>query len=67
VVRSYSDTAVQLVMDLELVKILLDGGFSAVIVFMLLDMRREAREQREQTWELLRYLIEREKASGLLG
>lgn len=46
-------------MDIELLKILADGGFSAVIIFMLLDMRREANEQREQTWKLLTYLIER--------
>lgn len=46
--------------DIELLKILLDGGFSAVIIFMLYDMRKEAREQREQTWTLLTYLIERQ-------
>ncbi len=46
-------------MDIELLKILLDGGFSAVIIFMLYDMRKEAREQRAQTWALLDYLVRR--------
>lgn len=54
-------------MDLELFKILLDGGFSAVIIFMLYDMRKEAREQREQTWALLRYLVERDDDLEIMG
>lgn len=53
--------------DTEILKILLDGGFSAVIIFMLYDMRKEAREQREQTWQLLRYLIERDDDLEALG
>lgn len=54
-------------LDIEILKILLDGGFSAVIIFMLWDMRKEAREQREQTWALLRYLIERDDDLEALG
>ncbi len=46
-------------MDVEILKILLDGGFSAVIIFMLYDTRKEAREQRIQTWALLDYLVRR--------
>lgn len=47
-------------MDLDLLRMLIEAGSSGVIIYMLYDMRREAREQREQTWALLRYLIERE-------
>lgn len=54
-------------MDLEILKILLETGSSGVIIFMLYDMRREAREQREQTWALLRYLIERDDNDFAVG
>jgi hypothetical protein len=53
--------------DTELIKILVDGGFSAVIVFMLYDMRRESREQREQIWQLLDYLVRRSDQNWPMG
>jgi hypothetical protein len=53
--------------DIEVLKIILDGGFSAVIVFMLWDMRRESREQREQIWQLLDYLVRRSDQNWPMG
>jgi len=45
--------------DVELLKILVDGGFSAVIIYMLFDMRNEQRETNKQIWALLDYLVRR--------
>lgn len=50
-------------MDAELIKLLIEGGSSAVIVFMLWDMRREQREMNNRVWTLLDWLV-RDKADA---
>lgn len=47
-------------MELELIQLLIEGGSSAVLIYMLYDMRREARDQREYMQTLLKFLIERQ-------
>lgn len=47
-------------MPIELIQAVADFGFGVVIVYMLYDMRQESRQQREELWALLRYLVERE-------
>lgn len=47
-------------MPIELVQAIADFGFGVVIVYMLYDMRQESRQQREELWALLRYLVERD-------
>ena len=47
-------------MELELIQLLAQGGSSVVIIWMLLDMRREAREHREYMQSLLQFLIQRQ-------
>jgi len=54
-------------MEIELLKLLLDGGFSAVIIYMVLDMRNEARQQRAETWALLEYLIKRDEPGASIA
>jgi len=51
-------------MDIELLKLLLEGGFSAVIIYMLMDMRREQKEMNKQIWALLDYLVRNQEALG---
>lgn len=51
-------------MDLEIVKLLLDGGFAAVVIFMLYDLRKEQREMNRQIWALLDYLVRHDEALG---
>lgn len=48
-------------MPIELIQAVADFGFGAVIVYMLYDMRQEARQQRDELWALLRYLVERDE------
>jgi hypothetical protein len=50
-------------MDPELIKLLIEGGSSAVIVFMLYDMRREQRDMNARVWTLLEWLV-RDKADA---
>lgn len=44
-------------MDPALIELIVQGGSSAAIIYMLLDMRKEAREQREYMQRLLEFLI----------
>jgi hypothetical protein len=50
-------------MDPEMIKLLIEGGSSAVIVFMIYDMRREQRSMNERIWTLLEWLV-RDKADA---
>lgn len=45
-------------MDTQLLQLLIQSGASGILIFMVYDMRREAKEQREQIWSLLKWLVE---------
>lgn len=48
--------------SIELVNALLNGGGTALIVWLMLDMRREQREQQLRFWALFEYLV---RAQGI--
>lgn len=47
-------------MDPEVVNLIVNLGGTGILAWLVLDMRREANAQREQTWALLEFLIRRE-------
>lgn len=44
-------------MDIELFKLLLEGGSTAVIIYMVYDLRREQKELNARVWSLLEFLV----------
>lgn len=51
-------------MELELLTALAQGGVSIVLIWLVWDMRREAREDRKQIWVLLTWLIQNSALEG---
>lgn len=47
-------------MDPALINALLDGGTAAILIYLVMDMRKEAREDRAQLWQLIGQLLRRD-------
>lgn len=51
-------------MNTELLNILVQGGGTAILVWLVMDMRKSAQADRDQIWALLQYLIHKDNPNA---